>query len=365
MTDILIVGSHPHNPAYRAQHASIIDLASKQAGFSRKKVRRINLWDKAPINDDTARLFTKRMALKKQIKAILPTVKEKDFKQWFANPKKFPPEVLATLPSLQYGLFGTKGAITDQQAIPNLKEAILQANPTVILALGPEVLWALTGYPGIMDYRGVALPCTLVPNRKILATYHPETIRKNWALRFVLTQDFRRAYAETSTPHIRTKTRTILIPDTVEEVEEFINQHCLTTHGIAIDVETAKRQITVFCLSPSPTLTMVVPIWNEEEEDYCHWNAEDEYNVWLQLNRVLGGKVPVIMQNCLYDISYFCDNGLLTTAPVYDTMLWHHALQPEVPKSLGFLASLYIPDVGVWKPLGNFSKNKKTVKSYE
>jgi hypothetical protein len=46
----------------------------------------------------------------------------------------------------------------------------------------------------------------------------------------------------------------------------------------------------------------------------------------------------------------FCwkNYGIPTPAPAEDTMLLHHAMQPEMEKGLGFLASVYT-DEASWK----------------
>ena len=43
----------------------------------------------------------------------------------------------------------------------------------------------------------------------------------------------------------------------------------------------------------------------------------------------------------MYDLSYIYDAGINVRGLIEDTMLMHHVLQPELPKSLGFLASIY------------------------
>lgn len=365
MPDVLIVGTHPYRPSYRAAHEGILSYGLKVSGLSNKSTAYHNLWAKAPINDDISRFFIKRQPLKKLIRGERKTT-EKEFKAWFSDPSTIPEEVLEKFPTLSHGLLRTFGALQDPSVLDRLKAKIEQTDPKVILAFGSEPLWMLTGNDSIMDYRGVPLPCTLSPGRKVIATYHPDTIRKQWSLRFVQVHDYRRACRETEFRHILTKERTIHIAETVDDIRSYIDEHCLSADHIAIDVETAKKQITCLCITPSPTSTLEIPIWNELNDDFCEWTREDELEVWLQINRVLTSNIPIVMHNSLYDLSYLEAQGLLTTAPIRDTMLLHHAIQPEVPKSLGFLASLYIPDVGVWKPFGNFSKgNKKTVKSYE
>src|SRR5664280_1830162 len=61
-----------------------------------------------------------------------------------------------------------------QAWIAKLKEEIELYKPNILIALGATALWALTGEKKISDFRGYILPCSLVPGRKVLATYHPQ-----------------------------------------------------------------------------------------------------------------------------------------------------------------------------------------------
>ncbi len=47
-------------------------------------------------------------------------------------------------------------------------------------------------------------------------------------------------------------------------------------------------------------------------------------------------------------MSYYIGMGIQPRAADEDTMLWHHAMYPEQPKSLGYLGSVYANDLA-WK----------------
>jgi len=59
--------------------------------------------------------------------------------------------------------------------------------------------------------------------------------------------------------------------------------------------------------------------------------------------------IPKVFQNGLYDIAFLWRAyGIRTMGGSDDTMLLHHALQPESLKGLGFLGSVYT-NHGAWK----------------
>jgi DNA polymerase I-like protein with 3'-5' exonuclease and polymerase domains len=56
-----------------------------------------------------------------------------------------------------------------------------------------------------------------------------------------------------------------------------------------------------------------------------------------------------LFQNGLYDIAFLLRSyGMRVRGATHDTMLLHHALQPESLKGLGYLGSIYT-DHGPWK----------------
>jgi hypothetical protein len=66
---------------------------------------------------------------------------------------------------------------------------------------------------------------------------------------------------------------------------------------------------------------------------------------------------PCVFQNGLYDMSQLWrHNGIPTVHDTEDTMLMHHAYMPELPKGLGFLATLYSEEAS-WKQMAKGLKH--------
>jgi DNA polymerase I-like protein with 3'-5' exonuclease and polymerase domains len=86
------------------------------------------------------------------------------------------------------------------------------------------------------------------------------------------------------------------------------------------------------------------------------WSERDELDIWLWL-RFLADRKDLAwgFHNATYDLTYLDAYSIRPRGPIFDTMLRHHAWQPEWEKSLGFLASLHIP-TRAWKHLRTKAK---------
>ena len=99
------------------------------------------------------------------------------------------------------------------------------------------------------------------------------------------------------------------------------------------------------------SVALVVPFFDPRRARRSYWpTVEDERLAWRFVKRVLEAPKPAkLFQNGLYDIAFLWRAyGIGVRGAEEDTMLLHHALQPEALKGLGYLGSLYT-DEGSWK----------------
>ena len=70
---------------------------------------------------------------------------------------------------------------------------------------------------------------------------------------------------------------------------------------------------------------------------------EDEAKLWASLASVLENpNIGKLFQNGIFDIGFLlneCD--ILTRGRIEDTMIAHHIMYPDLPKSMAFMQSLY------------------------
>ena len=235
--------------------------------------------------------------------------------------------------------------------IERLGDELCEANPNVIIALGNTAMWALLGKTAISKFRGVAeLSTHTAKGFKVVPTYHPAAVIRQVELRPTVVIDFQKALRESETPGLNRQSRLIHIPETIEDLHEYDRSVLQSSIRIAVDIETAGRQITCVGFSPSRDSAIVVPFYDARRKERTYWKTNSDLKLaWEFVRGVLERPVEKTFQNGLYDITFlFRAAGLRTYGASHDTMLLHHALQPEAPKALGFLGSIYT-DEGAWK----------------
>lgn len=237
-----------------------------------------------------------------------------------------------------------------QPALVRLREEILYSKPNVIVALGNVALAALCGVSGIGRVRGTLHLSTLVPGIKVLPTYHPAAILRQYDNRSFVVADLMKAKTESEFPELRLLRRTLHVEPTVSDLFVW-RDRLLAAERLAFDIETrpAIRQITCIGFAPSPTEAYVIPFWDRRRAGGHYWEtASDECIAWRIVKEILESPITKIAQNGLYDIQYCTDYKWLVRGFTEDTMIKHHSLYPSVPKGLDFLGSLYANE-RAWK----------------
>lgn len=248
----------------------------------------------------------------------------------------------------------------------------LMAHPrNLIVALGNTALWALTESYGISKVRGTTIQ---TPFGKVLATYHPSAVLRDWSLRPIVIADLMKAKREAEFPEIRRPTRYALINPTLQEVVEW----CAAAHAarrLSVDVETKGGSITCLGIATDKSTVLVCPFFSWARRPNSdlrvapaiplpplgsYWTKADEIVVRRSINSLLKSSIPKLFQNGMYDIQYLLKEGYKLWNCNHDSMLIQHALYPELPKSLGFLGSVHTnePAWKLMRPRGD-EQNKR------
>jgi len=258
-----------------------------------------------------------------------------------------------------------KGKFVQAQYIPELERLaneIVECNPNVIIALGNTPTWALLGTTGISKIRGTTAWSThTVSGYKVLPTYHPAAVLRQWELRPTVIMDFFKAKREATYPEVRRLERTIWIQPTIEDLYDFKRTQIEGCARLAVDIETAGNQITCIGFAPNPRVAIVVPFVDGRRLGKNFWgNASSERAAWKFVKDILVDRsISKVFQNGLYDIAFIWRaTGIKTYGAEHDTMLLHHALQPEALKGLGYLGSVYT-DEGNWKQMRRVATIKR------
>lgn len=246
--------------------------------------------------------------------------------------------------------------------LARLREELSRPGIDLAFALGNTACWALLGRSGIGKLRGYVYKSTLVSGLDILPTYHPASILRQYSNRPVTVADLSKgkrlgtkllpANGDSGDQTSSTKGRELWIAPTLVDLDRWWSKFVSgPSIPVAVDVETIG---TITCVGFGVSAGAIsVPFWDRRNKSTFHYWREpvDELAAMTWVRDKLLSPNPKIFQNCLYDLQHFWrDWGVVPNNVLDDTMLIHHNLQLEMPKSLEFLGSIYL-DSPAWKDL--------------
>lgn len=245
--------------------------------------------------------------------------------------------------------------------LSRLRAELSKIKPDLTIAFGGTALWALTGDGRITQGRGVLWDSDY--GGRAIATYHPAAILRQWDLRPLAWADLLKARRWLLGSLEAPLDRELYINPTEEELALVYERFAKNpTDLLGVDIETAPGcdQITTVAFAV-PTLAVCIPLWDRYTlPALCHSHAElsGEVAAWRWVRRFCKLPNPKVMQNGLYDMQYLLDVMDLRPANVvHDTAILQNALQPELPKALGTLASLYLNEP-IWKTMRESAKDE-------
>lgn len=232
---------------------------------------------------------------------------------------------------------------------------LLKAGPTVIVPLGGTALWAFTGASNITQMRGTAFPATrVVPGTKIVPTFHPSYVMKQYNHYHIVVRDLQYAAkeAEQGTTVVQAERRLLLSP-TLSDIRGAM-QEMQKSELLSVDIETGWGQITCIGFAWSAQDALCVPFIDHRAVNKSYWQTvEEEVEAWRLVRAICASDVPKLGQNFGgYDFMWLLYKyGIAVRNLKHDTRLLSHAIYPELPKDLGFLGSSWATQ-GAWKHMG-------------
>ena len=218
-----------------------------------------------------------------------------------------------------------------------VKELVKTYRPNVVVALGNEALYALTGKMHITKWRGSIL---WLDGIKVIPTIHPAMIMRQYEFRPTSIFDFNKIKKESATPKFPDSYRdNFIINPTYKQVMDTLG-FLAGEKFVAFDIETAQNQIVCIGFGWSKQDSICIPIFFGGSS---WWPIEEELAIVRGVRELLANpNVGFIAQNAQFDMVYLADKwGVEVTNLWMDTMIAMHCVYPELRKGLDFLCSIF------------------------
>ena len=231
---------------------------------------------------------------------------------------------------------GTKPNSHLLKAKADLLAELSELDTNLIVPLGANPLWALTGHSSIGNWRGSILSTKLPNGRvvKVLGTYHPAAIIRNYTFNPIQRFDLRKAMRQSEFPEVILPQRNLMIAPSIDEIARFFDQN---RGAYAFDIENSPTWINCISFAFNKHEAMSIPTTK------AYWGSWAALRVvWSMIHKVFQRPVLKIGQNMTHDIKWIMRAwNMLPELPWYDTMIAQHSCYSELPKGLDFLASVY------------------------
>jgi DNA polymerase len=244
--------------------------------------------------------------------------------------------------------------------IEECKKRLDELKPDLIVAVGATALWLLTEESGIGTWRGNFFQS---PHGRAIATFHPAAILYQYSNRPLAWADFCKVRQHLAGTLPEPAKRRLWINPTMAEIASvYYRFKAQPSLLLGADIETCPgiAQITTFSFA-STNEGICIPVWDRHgtKDGHNYWpTVEEEVQAWRWIERYAQLPNPKVLQNGLYDSQYSLD------APVQirfrnwseDTAIMQHSYQPELPKALGTLSSIYLNEPS-WKQMRAAAKD--------
>lgn len=229
-----------------------------------------------------------------------------------------------------------KGSEELAEGISDLTHLLLKYKPNLIVALGAHALYFLTKKHGIAAHRGSVLASDY-SGIKCIPSYHPAYVLRDSQAFPIFQADFNRIAREYQTPVISaikwdfTYGKDSTLPALVDSYE--------SAEYLAVDIESVKESTTIICVgfARSGTEAISIPLETGSDKE--------------QIQRLLLSKAKKIFHFGTFDVTMLRLNGFTVENYTDDTIIAAHVLEPELPRDLGYVASIYT-DIPAYKEEG-------------
>lgn len=309
----------------------LLDSMLEEAGIYRHDCFLVNVYRKRPLGNDIGRVYSR---------------------------------IPGHLPKGDCHPLGSRWATTEFINHVNwLKLELEEIKPNVVIALGDTAASVLCGIDSITSWRGSELPSDLVPGLKVIPTYHPAAILRQYSWRWIAVADLQRARRESLCPEVFVPHfRFIIRPNFQTVMSTLADLQAKVEAGptyLSVDLETRHQKIACLGIAWSTTEALCIPflavgLYNG------YWLPEQLIPIARAVEKLLmHPNAKVIGQNFIYDAQYLARWMGFAPTPWMDTMIAFHACFLRSQKGLDFIASITNEHYTYWKDDGKLWDPKK------
>jgi len=217
----------------------------------------------------------------------------------------------------------------------------------VLIPLGNEALYALTGKWGITKWRGSILECPYVPNlsgtggRKVIPTIHPAAVLESgiYLYNHYITRDLQFAYSEADVPDLNLPRRHIRVDPTFVGAERYLKDIIESCALVAFDIEVLRDELSCIAFARSPTDCMVI---NFTRSGRPSFTPTDELHIMRLIARILEDDgIKKVGHNLAFDSSFLYTKYGIKTRNMGDSMVAFRVMYPDFPYGLDFVTTEY------------------------
>lgn len=275
----------------------------------------------------------------------------------FQRPKQYVTNVVKCRPEMP----GSDGRLKDRAPTKEevercrhfLEKEMDEIKPKLAIALGATALYFFKDRDDIGKQRGAAF--LTKSGQKVVPTFHPAALMRQQHMFPLVIEDLKRAKAESASPElhrIQVGYRTFGPGggDLRGLYEDALRSGYLTE-----DLETTgldRQRCTILCsgfgTAPNKSDTYT---WSTDVAEFVGRVHDDD-------------RIEVVGQNVAeFDFEVLAARGIPWPKKWYDTRLAAHLINPDLPKDLGTIGSLYT-DREYWKDKGKYAKNLQETMEY-
>jgi uracil-DNA glycosylase family 4 len=257
---------------------------------------------------------------------------------YITNVLKFRPPGNDITPHFSVHRNGVRTSAEYDRSVEYLREELSSCSANVIVPIGNAALYALCSRTGITNWRGSILESTLLPGRKCIPCLHPAAALRQYLFTYLIAYDMRRVMEQSSFPGVILTERSLRIYPSLEESIDYLLS-CLHLPRVGFDIEVSGRYMTCFSLAKSGTDAICIPL-RSNGKDY--FNPEQEAQIVKHLALLLSNPdIEKIGQNLSFDATYMITDYHIPIVNIQDTMVAQGIIDPDFPKGLDLITSIY------------------------